>query len=1048
MKVLIVFALTVAAIVTGAFADEKGSPMQQTENLRICVGLDLIEREKHNPANVVIPIEDCQLEGFQHDLAYQYREASVRLMARKGRIIGTVPRAGRWHVGFIFYDTTSPSDLKGDERFALYIAGKRRGTMVADIDNNRQHLFVLEKPLDLVKGDKIELVTLTTEGIYRTEDLLLLAKLPPAWKRRFDITDLTALPLRDVASPSVRVTWITTWPTKGRVEYGSTPQYGNVVEESVAANCHRVVLTGLKPDATYHYRIVCPRSGGGDVSTAPATFVSTAAPLQGTARRQRVEVEVLRQRYTGAAHIPASGGVPFPKGALGSSENVRLLDADGKEVPAQVRVSARWPDGSIKWVLLDCQPEFPPNDPAKLVLEYGADVQRKAFASPLTVEENPNAILVTTGPARFEVSRKSFGPFGRGWADADGDGVFADTELVSAAEGWAGSVVTDSNGVEHTSLSAPDEVTLEESGPLKVVILVRGRHTGPGGEKLYAYEARIVAYAGKPYVRVHYAFGNDMTDRIFTEVRSIELRWPLNRAGSGLSPVGRAKEGAPLAFSQLTADLHETMQGQSRQEKKGRLAGWLASVADGRAVGVAVRDFWQHYPKALSLGPKGIEIGICPPLRQALYEKECSKISRSGVPAKDYLYWYLKTGNYRFKCGSGKRHELLFSFASTDFASEAEMLNNPPVLRCAPEWYARTKAFGDIAGPEQKVYPSYDEMFTDAVGRYLGRRERYRLYGLLNFGDWWFGPGRYRSWGNIEYDMQHAFLLQWVRGGDLRFFFAGEQAARHNMDVDIMRFHPQARGVGFVYRHETGHFGRRSGLSRGYWTTNNGCHSWTEGLCDYYLLTGDRRAIETARIIADLHDTYKATNFDFKNARKAGWHLILTMGVYRATNDPFYLNAAKIMVERVREKQTADGAWMRRAGSGECRDTPRCRMNSVFCVAILMSGLKMLHEDSADPRALDSLTKAADFMKAMWVEERKSFHYTSCRNDRKMWSMTFSLDGIAYVYRRTGDRQLGHILRTGLDEQLTRRLPPNGKPLAQMTRAMPFILYNMEAMAE
>jgi len=1048
MKVLVALALTCVAVATGALAAEKGPPVKETENLRVCAGLDLIEREKNNPANVVISIEDCQLEGFQHDLGFQYREASVRLGARKGRIIGTVPQAGRWHVGFIFYDTTSLRDLKGDERFALYVAGKRRGTMVADIDSNRQHLFVLEEPLDLVKGDKIELVTLTTEGLYRTEDILLLAKLPPAWKRRFDITEVAAKPRRDVALPTVRVTWITSWPAKGLVEYGTTPALGMVAEEHVAVNCHRVVLNGLKPDTTYHYRITCPRHEGEAVSTSVATFVSTPAPVRGATRRERVEIGILRRRYTAPVQMPVSGGVPFPKGALGSTENVRVLDAQGTEMPAQMRVSARWPDGSVKWILLDCQPRLPADGPAKLMLEYGTDVQRKAFTSPLRVEESEEAFVVETGPVRFEIGKRTFGPFRRVWVDADGDGAFSDDELIAELDEWGGSVVTDPNGVEYTSLASPREVVIEESGPLKVVIRTRGRHIGPNGKSLFAYDARIHAYAGKPYVRVHYSFANDQTERVDTEVRSIELRLPLNRTGSALSPVGRAKEGEPLAFSQLTADLCETGAGETRQRKEGRLAGWLASVSNGRAVGVAVRDFWQHYPKSLALGPEGITIGICPPLRLALYQEECSTISREGVPEKDYLYWYLKTGNYRWHCGSGKRHELLFSFGSADFAAEAEMLDNPPILRCSPSWYCDTKAFGNIAGPGQRVCPAYDAMFSRALEGYLGRRERYRLYGLLNFGDWWFGPGRYQPWGNIEYDMQHAFLLQWVRGGDLRFFFSGEQAARHNMDVDIMRFHPQARGVGFVYRHETSHFSTRNRFSLGYWTTNNVCHSWTEGLCDYYLLTGDRRAIETARIIADLHDTYKATNFDFKNARKAGWHLILTMGVYRATGDPFYLNAAKIMLERVLEKQTADGAWQRRAGAGECRCTPRCRTNSVFCVAILMTGLKMLHEDSGDPRALDSLMKSADFMKAMWVEEQKSFHYTSCRNDNQMWSMTFSLDGIAYVYRRTGDRQLGHILRTGLDKQLAKALPTNGKPLAQMTRCMPYILYNMERREE
>ena len=1025
---------------------EKVNTSATTWNLRLCAGLDLIEREKRNPANVVIPIGRCALEGFVSE-GHQYREESVQLVAApKGRIVATVPKAGRWHVGFIFYDTP------GDERFAVRIGGKHRATMVADLDNSREYLFVVEQPLDLAEGDKIELETLVTdpgpypnpyEGRYRTEALLLLAKLPPAWKRPFEISEALARPLRDTPSPSVGITWITTWATRGRVEYGLTPALGQVAEESVAANCHRIVLAGVRPGTTYHYRILCPRPDGRLVSTPVKSVASTAPRFKGSATRERVALEVLRQRYTRERGLPVSGGVPFPKGALGSPGNVRLLDSNGHEIPAQVCVSGRWPDGSIKWILLDCQPGLPANGPAKLTLEYGAGVSPTTFASPLRVEESTDAITVTTGPLRFEVGKNTFGPFRKVWADADGDGVPADADLVSAAGKWAGSVVTDSNGVEHTSLGPPRQVVIEESGPLKVVIRVRGRHSGPDGQPLFAYDTRIHAYAGKPYVRVHYSFANDNTEHDFTEVRSIELRLPLLKKGKAVSPVGPAEGEAGPVFAQLTADICEIGTGPNRQQKAGRLSGWLASVVDGRAVGVAVRDFWQHYPKSLALGPEGLTIGICPALHKELYEKECLKIGPGGVPENDYLYWYLKTGNYRFKCGCSKRHELLFSFGTADFADDADLLDNPPVLRCAPSWYCGTKVFGAIAGPEQTASPDHDKMFSTALDKYLTRRVRDHLYGMLNFGDWWFGPGADRSWGNIEYDTQQAFLRQWVRGGDLRFFLCGEQAARHNMDVDVVRYHPQARGIGFVYRHDPGHVaGTR--VSHGYWTVNNVCHSWTQGLCDYYFLTGDRRSLETARMIADLYNTYKATGFDFKNTRKAGWHLILTIAVYRATADPYYLNAARIILERVLERQTADGAW--KMYSFEC--TPHSRWNSVFCVTLMMTGLKMLHEETGDPRVLDSLMKAADFMKALWVEESKDFRYTSCPNDRRTWSKTFLFDALVYVCRHTRDPRLERCIRLGMATALAQGLPDHGKLLTQQTRAMPYILYEMSRMAK
>src|SRR6185369_13335739 len=51
--------------------------------------------------------------------------------------------------------------------------------------------------------------------------------------------------------------------------------------------------------------------------------------------------------------IPLSGGVPFPQGAVKSTDNIRLLGAGNKEIPAQVTKLAVWPDASIKWALID-----------------------------------------------------------------------------------------------------------------------------------------------------------------------------------------------------------------------------------------------------------------------------------------------------------------------------------------------------------------------------------------------------------------------------------------------------------------------------------------------------------------------------------------------------------------------------------------------------------------------------------------------------------------------------------------------------------------------
>ena len=67
-------------------------------------------------------------------------------------------------------------------------------------------------------------------------------------------------------------------------------------------------------------------------------------------------------------------GVPFPKGALHDPGQVWLTQAQGDELPLATTVLATWPDGSIKWLLLDTQVTLRARQILPLVIEYGQDI--------------------------------------------------------------------------------------------------------------------------------------------------------------------------------------------------------------------------------------------------------------------------------------------------------------------------------------------------------------------------------------------------------------------------------------------------------------------------------------------------------------------------------------------------------------------------------------------------------------------------------------------------------------------------------------------------
>src|SRR5881397_2362738 len=78
-------------------------------------------------------------------------------------------------------------------------------------------------------------------------------------------------------------------------------------------------------------------------------------------------------------------------------------------------------------------------------------------------------------------------------------------------------------------------------------------------------------------------------------------------------------------------------------------------------------------------------------------------------------------------------------------------------------------------------------------------------------------------------------------------------------------------------------------------------YAWAEGLVDYYHLTGDRRALETAtgyaRSLAGL--TNRDERYRYGMGRSAGWALVSMATVYRIHPDPEIRKAADLMIDKM-----------------------------------------------------------------------------------------------------------------------------------------------------
>jgi phosphodiesterase/alkaline phosphatase D-like protein len=106
-------------------------------------------------------------------------------------------------------------------------------------------------------------------------------------------TDTTKPDITFPAQPTVSVTsasinWTTDEPSSTQVQYGTTDAYDKseptqpaddpTSGTSLGVVTHSVVLTGLQPNTTYHYRVKSKDKAANEAVSEDKTFTTTASP--------------------------------------------------------------------------------------------------------------------------------------------------------------------------------------------------------------------------------------------------------------------------------------------------------------------------------------------------------------------------------------------------------------------------------------------------------------------------------------------------------------------------------------------------------------------------------------------------------------------------------------------------------------------------------------------------------------------------------------------------------------------------------------------------
>ena len=293
-------------------------------------------------------------------------------------------------------------------------------------------------------------------------------------------------------------------------------------------------------------------------------------------------------------------GIPFAEGMLADAANVRVVRALGGEIASQVAVTGRWPDGSVRWTLLDFEA-----GEGDCAVEYGADVKRAASASLLTVTDGDDGVVVDTGAIRFSVCRARMCPISQ--AQVGGRTVLGDAELT---------VTLPDGSVRRSSGLTPTGLEVEEAGPLHAVVRVEVGDALDSGHRLQ-HIVRVHAWAGSPDVLMAYTLVNGTPrEAAFDAATNVTLKGfgvhlPLDLPG-GTAMLGGDQgtlEGKALRLGQTSALAYQA-DADGQAASGGRAPGWAAVCAPDAWAGVSVAHFWQKFRglnyEKLSIGKKSL----------------------------------------------------------------------------------------------------------------------------------------------------------------------------------------------------------------------------------------------------------------------------------------------------------------------------------------------------------------------------------------------------------------------------------------------------------
>ena len=671
--------------------------------------------------------------------------------------------------------------------------------------------------------------------------------------------------------------------------------------------------------------------------------------------------------------------VPFAQGSAFDMGQFVLLNSDGKRLDKaliQRKVLSQWQDGSVKWLSVYFIANLKGNASSRyygdVLDEIEADRTREMVPSSgsINVSCNDYGLLVNQTANAFDYICTTNAVIGNNKSEAKFFGASITQVLVGAVRNqWS---------------------VAGEYGALNGGLPVELKWTIDRDSEWVQIDHRII--------NVH-DVDLDISDL------SINIQPDMKNSNSQTMPkmamatsnyktnIRISEDGSPLSYlidgqhlmKEANEHYPETMYGTA-------FVDWTDGQS-GNGICATLHQAYQNFPKEIQVDPRGLSLKLVPNMDEPL-------VLKAGM-AKTHTFFLHLHGNGEKMPGfqaPEQGGEKMPGAGASEYNEILEILNHRSLQFQMPdqgilpmEIYKEAGVFEDIYTDGSLADAEFDQKMVNMADN------RSRGFGILNWGDapdmGYTNQGRGNGklvWTNNEYDFPHAAMLLFTKTGLRRILDYVLVTARHQMDIDVCH----APGMGLRYKGQVEHSADH--------TTGDvkPCHQWVEGLLDYYHLTGDRLALETAlglgENIMKLLEQPRYAHSGGISARETGWAMRSLLGLYRETYDEKYLKPINIIIDQFGEWRNTYGGWL-----APYTDHTVIRVPFMIAVAVgsLMRYYRIFPEDKVKALILDAVNDLYDNCRL----PNGTFYYKELPSLQRPSYNCLVVEALAYAYELTGD---------------------------------------------